>query len=215
MTGTHDLKTWPAFFADVLSGHKTFEVRRNDRDYRAGDLLRLREWSPDTQAYTGRETVRRVTYTLDSSRHEGVAPGHVVMGIAPVAEPSADGDLERKVSAALYLGLIGTGQRDAETLADHLVPVVVRLIEEERAERDRFEGLLRFTEREYSRDVTEATNAAIKAETAIARVRALHAPVPNRHLSTKSNCAGCQVDGAHAAYPCSTLAALDGTETTR
>lgn len=87
---THDLKTWPPFFADVLAGTKTFEVRRNDRDYRAGDLLRLREWDPDTQAYSGRETTRRVTYAMDSSRHEGVAPGHVVMGLAPVP---AVGDL--------------------------------------------------------------------------------------------------------------------------
>lgn len=60
---THDLKIWPEFFQPVVTGVKTFEVRRDDRTYAQGDTLRLREFEP-TQGYTGREVSRAVTYVL-------------------------------------------------------------------------------------------------------------------------------------------------------
>jgi len=42
----HDLKIWPKHFQDVWNGIKTFELRLNDRDYQAGDVLRLYEFDP-------------------------------------------------------------------------------------------------------------------------------------------------------------------------
>lgn len=61
----HDLKIWPSFFDDVVSGRKTWEVRRvDDRRFEAGDTIRLREWDPGTGTYTGRETEVRVTYVI-------------------------------------------------------------------------------------------------------------------------------------------------------
>lgn len=44
----HELKTWPIHYRAVVSGHKTFEVRRNDRGFQVGDVLRLQEYSPST-----------------------------------------------------------------------------------------------------------------------------------------------------------------------
>jgi hypothetical protein len=61
-TVRHDLRTWPAPFGAMLSGLKRYEVRVNDRDYRAGDELLLREWDPDTGKYTGRYILASVTY---------------------------------------------------------------------------------------------------------------------------------------------------------
>ena len=62
----HPLKTWPKYFHALAAGDKTFEARRNDRDYRVGDVLRLREW--DTiDGYSGRELWYRVTYVLCDS----------------------------------------------------------------------------------------------------------------------------------------------------
>lgn len=43
---THELKTFPPYFAAVAEGRKTFEVRWNDRAYQAGDMVVLREWDP-------------------------------------------------------------------------------------------------------------------------------------------------------------------------
>lgn len=40
---THYLKIKPSYFESVLSGQKTFEFRKNDRDYHIGDELILAE----------------------------------------------------------------------------------------------------------------------------------------------------------------------------
>ena len=58
----HELKTWPEFFQAVKRGEKRHEVRDNDRDYRVGDVLLLREYEPLTGNYTGDELRVRVTW---------------------------------------------------------------------------------------------------------------------------------------------------------
>jgi hypothetical protein len=59
----HRVKSWPTFFEATLAGVKTHDVRRTgDRDYRVGDTLRLQEFDPETQHYTGREQSVRITY---------------------------------------------------------------------------------------------------------------------------------------------------------
>lgn len=81
----HELKTWPAYFAALMDGRKTFELRRDDRGFREGDDLRLREWDPDTKAYSGVELRRRITYVLRHSTVGGLADGFVVLGLADPA----------------------------------------------------------------------------------------------------------------------------------
>lgn len=75
---THELKCWPDFFQHILNGDKTFEVRLNDRDYKVGDLLLLKEW--DAGNYLGRMCLVRVTYLLPGGSF-GVTDDHVVMAI--------------------------------------------------------------------------------------------------------------------------------------
>lgn len=75
----HTLKTWPRFFRAVVSGEKKFEIRKNDRDFQVNDLLQLLEWDPETEKYTGRECIRRVSYLTECAT--GIEPGYVVMGI--------------------------------------------------------------------------------------------------------------------------------------
>jgi len=67
----HELKTWPPHFSATWGGPKTFELRRDDRGYETGDILHLREWSPETESYSGRELLARVTYLL---RHPQFLP---------------------------------------------------------------------------------------------------------------------------------------------
>lgn len=61
---THDLKCWPEYFMAILNGDKTFEVRQNDRDFKVWDLLRLREYVPESQSYTGRIIMAHVTHIM-------------------------------------------------------------------------------------------------------------------------------------------------------
>jgi hypothetical protein len=75
----HELKTWPEYFQAVWDGTKTFEVRKDDREYHVGDNLILREWDPEKCDYTGSGIVKRVTYILRDARF--VREGYVVMGI--------------------------------------------------------------------------------------------------------------------------------------
>lgn len=43
---THKLKSWPESFRAAASGRKRFEVRRDDRNFRPGDIVELLEWDP-------------------------------------------------------------------------------------------------------------------------------------------------------------------------
>lgn len=61
---THALKTWPGYYAQVASGKKPFEVRKNDRDYKTGDRVLLQEFDPNTEKYTGNEMEFRIGYIL-------------------------------------------------------------------------------------------------------------------------------------------------------
>lgn len=62
---THELKLWPVFWDDVYHGLKTFDVRKcRDRNFKQFDIVKFREWDPQTSAYTGREMMALVTYVL-------------------------------------------------------------------------------------------------------------------------------------------------------
>ncbi|MDU7031650.1 DUF3850 domain-containing protein [uncultured Robinsoniella sp.] len=74
----HELKIYPKYFEDVISGKKKFEIRKNDRKYCVGDVLLLKEW--DNIKYSGKEVKAEVIYLLDD-KFIGIQPGYVVMGI--------------------------------------------------------------------------------------------------------------------------------------
>jgi hypothetical protein len=82
----HELKTWPMYFEAVLSGHKRFEIRRHDRDFKVGDVLLLNEYDP-SNGYTGRSFRTIVTYI--TAFPDGLRDGYVCMGIAALEAPDA------------------------------------------------------------------------------------------------------------------------------
>ena len=76
----YDISIIPAHFNAIRGGFRTFEVRKNDRDYKAGDVLRLRECGDG--GYTGRITMAVVTYVLTSRDFpEGIMEGYAVLAI--------------------------------------------------------------------------------------------------------------------------------------
>lgn len=60
----HHLKTWPRYFDAIAKQQKRFELRLNDRNFAAGDILHLREWSPIDGSYTDWTIKARITYVL-------------------------------------------------------------------------------------------------------------------------------------------------------
>lgn len=80
---THALKTWPAEFAAVVDGRKRFEWRINDRDFVVGDMLRLLEWDPVFEQYTGAWVMVQVTYALYGPLF-GVPAEFCVLSISPM-----------------------------------------------------------------------------------------------------------------------------------
>jgi uncharacterized protein YqfB (UPF0267 family) len=76
----HELKTWPEYYSMVEVGAKTFEIRKNDdRVFSVGDILRLKEYEPEKQLYTGRHLSVIVSYIL--SDQPFVPEGYVCMAI--------------------------------------------------------------------------------------------------------------------------------------
>jgi hypothetical protein len=95
---THELKVDPEFFQAVVDGKKNFEIRRNDREFKIGDILLLRETKYPGYAmnldraplvYTGRETKRLITYIMEPKVSYGMLYGFVAMATQPVFEPVA------------------------------------------------------------------------------------------------------------------------------
>jgi hypothetical protein len=60
----HNLKCWPQFWDATERFEKTFEVRKNDRNFKIGDTIHLHEWNPDTKEYSGRIIVRQIKYIM-------------------------------------------------------------------------------------------------------------------------------------------------------
>lgn len=86
MKTEHELKLHPRYFSRVANGQKTFEIRKNDRDYQVGDILVLKEFDaeagwPDHGSY---DVIRaEVTYVTSYEQKEGfVVMGIKVLGIA-------------------------------------------------------------------------------------------------------------------------------------
>ncbi|WP_413509706.1 DUF3850 domain-containing protein [Carnobacterium maltaromaticum] len=61
---------------------KKFEIRKNDRDYKVGDILILKEYISHDYRYTGYIFKVEITYMTDYAQQDG----YVVLGIEEVWE---------------------------------------------------------------------------------------------------------------------------------
>lgn len=82
---THELKTWPEYYQLVESGLKRFEIRKDDRHFRDGDRLHLREWDA-VGGYSGRECTVSVDYVFRGGGTMGLHAQYVIMSISRLYE---------------------------------------------------------------------------------------------------------------------------------
>lgn len=76
----HELKISPKYFWDVYEGRKNFELRKDDRDFKTGDLITLKEY--DNGEYTGREIKNiPIVYILRDVPEYGLKEGYCILGI--------------------------------------------------------------------------------------------------------------------------------------
>lgn len=131
---THDLKTWPVFFGPIDAGQKTFEVRKNDRNFALGDILNLREFEPTAGRYTDRTATFRITYILSQKDlPDALQPGYVVLGIDRLRDAaSVPGQAQAEVPAEL------AGERITAKVIDQTP--ATQTVEDTRGERHTLTG---------------------------------------------------------------------------
>ena len=93
----HELKIKRTYHDDVIAGRKTFEIRKNDRDFQVGDLVHFNVVEEeDTSPTTLREWIKRVasdpykvfriTYVLKDIPEYGLDKDYCIFGITEMKE---------------------------------------------------------------------------------------------------------------------------------
>lgn len=81
MVKVHELKIVPEYFRAVKGGKKKFEIRKNDRNFKVGEYIDLREYSGD-KGYTGNRLCLKIVYIIESDWFpQGLKDGYCVLGI--------------------------------------------------------------------------------------------------------------------------------------
>lgn len=77
---THKLKIQDHFYRAIETGYKTFEVRKDDRDFGIGDNIEFTTIDGET-----REGQWKITYKLTHEDFpEGIPEGYCILGIYPI-----------------------------------------------------------------------------------------------------------------------------------
>lgn len=82
----HELKTWKEYFQLMVDGTKQFELRKNDRGFKVGDTLLLKEYDKEKETYTGRNLHQKITYLLYGADAEvfGLKEGFCILGLGEI-----------------------------------------------------------------------------------------------------------------------------------
>lgn len=75
----HELKCHPEYFKALNDGDKTCELRKNDRNFSRYDLLKLKEYFPKKEEYSGREIFFIVTDVLEN--YPGLEKGYCMLSL--------------------------------------------------------------------------------------------------------------------------------------
>ena len=79
----HKLKILPKYYDKVLSKEKMFEIRKDDRNFKVGDIIRLCEH--DGKEFTGRDSLYNIDYKLNGGEY-GLEEGYCILSISPYEE---------------------------------------------------------------------------------------------------------------------------------
>lgn len=83
----HELNIKHEYLVEVVMGRKTFELRKNDRDYQVGDLIRFIDIKQidsdkcDCDIYIGKDTLYIITYVLKDVPQYGLDKDYCILAI--------------------------------------------------------------------------------------------------------------------------------------
>lgn len=79
----HYLKIKDEYYKDIERGSKTFELRKNDRDFKVGDILMLIKLDGEGKE-TDQVIKKKVVYILKDCPKYGLKDGYAILGIDAV-----------------------------------------------------------------------------------------------------------------------------------
>lgn len=90
---THELKTHPAMYKAISRGAKTFEIRKDDRAFQSGDIVRLRYYDPSNDGPfrppMPEDNFPALEFTIGfvlRGGQYGIETGYVAFSLLPVGE---------------------------------------------------------------------------------------------------------------------------------
>lgn len=90
----HDLKLATIYYDDVAAGRKTFELQKNDRNYKVGDRLCFNEYGDGV--CTGRYIETDIVYVQKD--YSGLKDGYCILGIKVVNVSDSDTQIKGRMS---------------------------------------------------------------------------------------------------------------------
>lgn len=124
---SHELKTDPDVFDAVAAGHKTFEIRFDDRGFKVGDALVLNRTKHTGETmraglapleFTGHQITCMVTHILRGPVY-GLADGWVILSIA-VKERIVESRREILTACSGFIGAMEVSRRAIKAIRDAL-----------------------------------------------------------------------------------------------
>ena len=99
----HKVRSWAHFFDAIAAGHKTHDLRKDDRGYKVGDKLLLQRYDNINGQYTGEELMVTITYMTDRDHpcafsSSVLPPEYCILSIKLDTEPKID---QAKLAASL------------------------------------------------------------------------------------------------------------------
>ena len=107
----HELKLQQPFFDDVYYNRKKFEVRKNDRNYKVGDRLKLVEFPSENPRYV----LKDIEYILEGGQY-GIEKDYVVLGLKEI--PNSNPILDIK-DIELSAKLLGGGSEKRKSMENY------------------------------------------------------------------------------------------------
>lgn len=77
----HHLKTVEPHFGALYAGHKTFELRKDDRDFKVGDRLILHQYNAEKKHFCGPKVYTIISHILRDAPEFGLMPGYCLLSL--------------------------------------------------------------------------------------------------------------------------------------